>query len=164
MTHVDGSLSEGNGGKPVDKGNRRTDSMMLRKILILTLFFPFGGATALEQRVNLPDVTALGMRVVEKVRLVSSSGREAIWPATVSYSLQKGRISVIQAVYPRGVSFDLVRREINRHYGKFEQAAAGTAQRPWRYWHLPKKVEIQMQITMGDFVEVIFLTSESFDW
>ncbi len=137
---------------------------MLRKMLVVMLFAPFSGAVALEQRVNLPDVTALGMRVVEKVRLVNSSGREAIWPATVSYSLHKGRISVIQAVYPRGVSFDLVRREINRRYARFEQPPAGTTQRPWRYWHLPKKVEIQMQITMGDFVEVIFLTGESLDW
>ena len=136
----------------------------MRKILIFIFLSIFSSQVFAGERVNLPDINVLGKSINEKFSLFPNKVKDANDPIQVSYRVYKGKINVIEMYYAPEINYESIRKEINRKYKQYQQPDQGPKNRPLAIWHLPNKVEIQMQSYLGKFVEVVVLTGESFEW
>ena len=137
---------------------------MIKKSLTFVFLILYSNLVFANEQINKPSINVLGKSITESFTLFPEKIKGAIDPVQVSYRVYKGKVNVIELIYPPEMKFETIRREINLLYKKYQQPDQGAKNKPFAIWHLPNKVEIQMQTVMGKFVEVVILTGESFDW
>ncbi len=137
---------------------------MIKKYILSFLMLIVANTAVSSEAINLPNLEILGKKPSESFNLFVNKNKDAIEPIHISFRVYKNKINIIELTYPQEIGFEIVRTVINKTYGKFKQPDQGPKNKPLAIWHLPNSVEIQMQNIREKFIEVIFLTNESFEW
>ena len=136
----------------------------LRKLVTLLVLLAGIPGVLQAAELSLVNVDILGRNISEDIDYFSATSLDTIYPVYVGTGVQKGKISSVLIIYPPDIGFNTVKSELNKAYHEYQQPPQGSAQSPLAIWHLPNKIEIQMQMNEKGTVEVTFLTNESFEW
>ena len=112
----------------------------------------------------LVNTNALGKYISEEISYFSECDENQIYPGYVHTGVYKGKISYITFGYSQEVKFKDIREKINKSYSKYNKADQGPKDNPIAIWHLPDKIEIQMQKNKQGVTELTYATNKSFDW
>ena len=136
----------------------------LKKLVILLVLLAGIPGVLKAAELSLLNVDILGRNISESIEYFSATSLDTIYPAYVGTGIHKGKISSVLMIYPPDIGFDTVKLELNKAYHQYQQPPQQSAHSPLAIWHLPNKIEVQMQMNEKGAVEVTFLTNESFEW
>jgi hypothetical protein len=136
------------------------------KITILSIFFClFLVGTSSAEEIRLLNLDILGRPLTNTGQILSPLEQRGTDPVLVTFMTHKGRIHVVIFQYPTHITFEELRRAIDKVYGKYKQPDQGSLNNPHAWWYIPKgKIEIQMDRNEHNLVEVTYSTNESFEW